>query len=198
VLSNLSYAYRLAIRKELVDRDPFDGMSQELVKVKQEKVNVYDDEETDDNGLYDPDVVKKKAFTQAEVDSILDYVKKSKGDHYYPILQFLFLTGCRTSEAIAFMWGDVKWDKEYIVIQRSYHLQTKKFVSTKTGHIRLFRMPKNGALWSLLESLNTGKPNETVFKSKQGEIVNRARLGYRVSASQMLLTNSSIYETPTL
>lgn len=177
ILSNLSHAYRLAIKKGLVDRDPFDGMSQELVKVKQEKVNTYEDEDVNDNDLYDPHAVKKKAFTLDEVDAILTYIKNSKGKNYYPILHFLFLTGCRTSEAIALMWGDIKWDKEYIVIQRSYHLATKKFVSTKTGHIRLFRMPKDGILWNLLKSLTPAKPNEIVFKSQRGKVINLLTLG---------------------
>jgi integrase len=177
ILSALSSAYRLAIRKQLVEYDPFDGMAQELFKVKSQKVNTYEEDDTDEKDLYEPDIVKKKAFTLDEVEAILDYVKKSRGSHYYPILKFLFLTGCRTGEAIGFMWGDIKWDREFIVIQRSYHLPTKSFVSTKTGSIRLFRMSKNGDLWNLLKSLNPGKPNEVVFKAKRGGVVNRITLG---------------------
>lgn len=67
------------------------------------------------------------------------------------------------------MWGDIKWEKEYIVIQRSYSPTLKKFVSTKTGHIRLFPMPKNGELWELLKSMHQGASNELVFKSKTGK-----------------------------
>jgi integrase len=74
------------------------------------------------------------------------------------------------------MWGDIKWENEFIAIDRSYHLETKEFVSTKTGHTRLFKMPKDGALWNLLKSLKPGKPNEIVFKGKRGGILNRTVL----------------------
>lgn len=175
VLSHLSHAYRLAIKQGLIANNPFDGMADELpLNQKNQKVNVHDSES--DKDLYNTEQVKKKAFTVVEMNAVLEYVKQSQGKHHYPILQFLFLTGCRTSEAIALMWGDIKWNKEYIVIQRSYSPKLKEFTTTKTNHTRLFPMPKNGQLWNMLKSLDEGKPNDTVFKSKNGKIINRVHL----------------------
>lgn len=50
-------------------------------------------------------------------------------------------------------------------------------MSTKTGHIRLFPMPKNSEVWNLLKSLPEGNPNELVFKGKNGEIIDSDTLG---------------------
>lgn len=173
VLKNLDQSYRLFIKQGLITTNPFDGMVEGLPKTdKNQKVNTYDSEEDENNSLYDPQQVKKKAFSKDEIEIILEAVKQTKGSHYYPILNFLFLTGSRTNEATGFMWGDVKWDKEYIVIQRSYSPIVKKFVSTKTGHIRLFPMLKDSKLWMLLKSLEQGDPHEVVFKSKTGNTIN--------------------------
>ena len=176
VLSHLSYSYRLLIKQGLIYHDPFQGMAEDLPKIgRNQKVNIYEQED-EANSLYDAHEVKKKAFTTNEVEFILESVKKTKASYYYPFLHFLFLTGTRTNEATGFMWGDVKWEKEYIVIQRSYSLSLKKFVSTKTGHIRLFPMPKNGELWGLLKSMQQGALNELVFKSKTGKPINSGEL----------------------
>lgn len=173
-LSHLSHAHVIAIRQGLINSNPFDGMAEELKVNKNTKVNLHDSESEKD--LYSPEHLKKKAFTVDEINHILEYVAKSQAKHYYPIIRFLFLTGCRTSEAIALMWGDIKWDKEYIVFQRSYDLNNKEFCPTKTGLIRLFPMPRNSELWNLLKSLDTGKPNEVIFKSKEGNVISRVHL----------------------
>lgn len=170
ILSNLSRAYELAIKKELIIKNPYSGFADELPKKEANKqVNIYDKDE-DDKDLYNPEKVKQKAFSASEVDAILEFVKNSK-TAYYHILKFLFLTGCRTGEATGLMWGDIKWDNEYVVIDRAYSQQLKSFVSTKTGHARLFPMPKNGELWNLLKSLKEENPGEVVFKSKTGKVI---------------------------
>lgn len=174
LLSHLSHAHIMVIRQGLITINPFDGMAEELKVNKNTKVNLHDSES--DKNLYSPDQLKKKAFTVHEISYILDYVAKSQGKHYYPVIRFLFLTGCRTSEAIALMWGDIKWDKEYIVIQRSYDLTNKEFCLTKTGVIRLFPMPKNSELWNFLKGLDSGEPSELVFKSREGKVINRGHL----------------------
>lgn len=179
ILSQLSFSYQLAIKQKLICHNPFQGMSEDLPKLhKTKKVNLYDQNTEDDKNLYDPRELKKKAFTTEEVKNILDAIKKTKGRHYYPLMHFLFLSGVRTNEATSLMWGDIKWDNEYIVIQRSYSPELKKFVLTKTGHFRLFPLPKNGELWNLLKSMTPGLPGDLVFKGKTGKIVNSRSLGY--------------------
>lgn len=181
LLKHLSKAYKILIKQSLVSSNPFEGMTDDLKKQKKNQtVNVHDDQEKDSD-LYDAEQVKKRAFTVEEVDAILSKAKESRSKHYYSILHFLFLTGCRTNEATSFMWGDVKWNKEYIVIQRSYSKCIKKFVPTKTNHIRLFPMPKNGDLWNLLKSLEPLEqtiPNQLVFPNERGRVISDNALGH--------------------
>lgn len=180
ILSHLNKAYKLLLRQKLVSDNPFEGMTDGLKKQRKSQFVNVNDEETD-SVLYDPVSCKKKAFTVNEVRDILDCVSRSRSKHYYNLLKFLFLTGCRTNEATAFMWGDVKWDKEYIVFDRSYCRDTKKFVSTKTNHTRLFPMPNNGHLWEFLKSIQPlEKPslNQLVFPNKKGAIIDSSSLGH--------------------
>lgn len=179
-LSHLSKAYQILVKQGLVSSDPFEGMTDDLKNTnKSQIVNVHDESEENDSNLYDAEQVKKKAFTSDEVEGILNAVKESKSPHYYYVLKFLFLTGCRTNEATALMWGDIKWSKEYIAIQRSYSRYVKDFVTTKTGHTRLFPMPKNGELWNFMESMYSEnfKSNQIIFLNKEGKIINDFSLG---------------------
>ncbi|MEH2172208.1 tyrosine-type recombinase/integrase [Nostoc sp.] len=100
-------------------------------------------------------------------------------------LKFKFFTGCRTGEAIALMWCDIDWDKERVLIRRTHDRQTKKFYPLKNDktykgeEVRRFPMPKDGELWSLMKSIPQGEPNEVVFKSKRGKIINR--IGFSIA-----------------
>jgi hypothetical protein len=101
----------------------------------------------------DEDVLdQSKAYTWEEYKIILDYVKSHKTKaKWYDILAFKFLTGCRTGEAIGMMWCDVSFDRERILIRRTYNNLTKSFYPLKNHKngslIRMFPMPKNGELW---------------------------------------------------
>ncbi|MEA5603726.1 tyrosine-type recombinase/integrase [Nostoc sp. UHCC 0252] len=170
LISHLSKAYRLAIKSKLINYDPFDGMADEIKQLgakgkKQDEVET----ESDDDVLD-----RSKAYSWDEVSIILESVKHTM--HWYNFIKFKFLTGVRTGEAIAFMWGDVRWDNEEILIRRTYDRRTKGFYPTKTAKgnqsvIRRFPLPKDGELWNLLKSIPQGKPNEVVFKSKTGKII---------------------------
>jgi len=170
LISHLSKAHQLAIKCKLVDEDPFNGMFDEIkvLGAKGKKQTEIEIENEDD--LLD----KSKAYTWDEALAILESVKKTP--HWYNFLKFKFFTGCRTGEAVALMWGDIKWEHQEILIRRTYDRVTKAFYPTKTATgnqilVRRFPMPKDRELWNLLKSIPQGEANEVVFKSKRGRII---------------------------
>ncbi|MBW4689862.1 MAG: tyrosine-type recombinase/integrase [Komarekiella atlantica HA4396-MV6] len=168
VLSHLSHAHKMAVRQKLLTNNPFDGLS-EGIDIRERKKIINQNEDNEDSKILD----SNKAFSWLEANEIMDFLKNSnKFSHWYNFVKFKFLTGCRTGEAIAFWWKDIKWADEHIIINRSYSLKSKLFKPTKNETVRLFPMPKGGELWNLLKSIPQGEPNECVFKSKAGKIIN--------------------------
>jgi integrase len=98
VLMYLSSACNWGMKHGLVAANPFEGMYNELPKHKWQ-----DDSQPD-------------AFTEEEKHKIIQAFrnhKPAKGigySHYAPFVEFLFLTGCRPSEAIGLQWKNVKDD----------------------------------------------------------------------------------------
>lgn len=76
------------------------------------------------------------------------------------------------------MWCDIDWDKERVLIRRTYDRNTKKFYPLKNDktykgeQIRKFPMPKDGELWNLLKSVLQDEPSEIFFKAKSGKVIN--------------------------
>jgi len=174
VLSELSKAHQFLMRQNNADikHNPYDGLSEELqtLGAKGQKLDEvqFDDDEIDST----------KAYTWDEALAILEYIKNNKRiSHWYNFVKFKFLTGCRTGEGIALMWQDVDWDKERVLIRRTYDRYTKKFYPLKNDSsykgelVRRFPMPKDGELWELLKSIEQGNDNEVVFKNKSGKVI---------------------------
>ena len=168
VLSHLDNAYQLCMKQKLLSHNPFDGLADDIdVKPKGKDHN--DENTEEDNSILD----KTKAFTWNEAETIMEYVKAHpRISHWYPYIAFKFFTGCRNGEASGLRWCDIFWDNEKIVIRRSYCFRIKRFKSTKNGEPRTFPMPKNGELWNLLKSLPQGDPNECIFKTQTGKMIN--------------------------
>ncbi|MGJ5628732.1 tyrosine-type recombinase/integrase [Nostoc sp. CALU 1950] len=173
LIGHLSKAYQLAMRQKLINSNPYEKLENEIT-VKGAKGKKQNEIETES----DDDVLDTtKAYAWDEVQLILDYIKNTPQiSHWYSFTKFKLFTGCRTGEAIAFMWCDVLWNKEQILIRRTYDNQTKRFYPTKTAKgdkdlIRIFPMPKDGEVWNLLKSIPQGELNDIVFKSKRGKII---------------------------
>lgn len=164
-IRNLNKACQLGVKHKYRIDNPFDGMTEEIKITKGNKKNqdnFDDNDETEDN----------RAFTIDEMNAIIEAFESSHyRKHLAPIIKFLFWTGCRTGEAIAFKWRDIKWDNETIVFKRSYNERLRKFKGTKTGVCRMFPLPKDGQLWNLLKSLPQGEPDDVVFKPKKVKII---------------------------
>ncbi len=178
VLSNLSNAYRLGMKNKLLTHNPYEGMAEEIVnKGAKGKTQGEIDIEADDDVLD-----RGKAYTWDESQIILEYVQ-ANCPHWFNFLKFKFLTGCRTGEAIALIWDDIEWDKERILIRRTYNAITKKFYPLKNdktykGELaRRFPMPKDGELWNFLKLISQRENSEIVFKSKLGKIIDFSTFG---------------------
>jgi integrase len=168
LLRHLSHAYRLAIKQKKMAHNPFEGLADDIEIKPTQRIISQNDDISDDSNLLD----KTKAFTWDEAQAILDYVKNTpRVKHYYCFLKFKFLTGCRTGEAIAFWYSDINWEKEHIIFRRNYSSGCRIYKSTKNSTTRIFPMPRDGELWQLLESMGSGKPNENVFKGKNGKTI---------------------------
>ena len=85
---------------------------------------------------------------------------------YKDFVTFLFLTGCRPSEAIGIQWKRVDFDRGEITICDSLPKTVSeghKRKSTKTGSVTVLKI--NEGLRSVLSQIELGFPEDLVFKS---------------------------------
>jgi integrase len=115
-----------------------------------------------------------KPFTAVEIHSIIQGFL-SLSPVYAPFVGFLFLTGCRTSEAIGIQWKRIDFDRGEVTIADSLPKSpvTGKPVrkSTKTGAVPILAM--NDELRALLEGLRRGAGDELVFPCVDGKPIDR-------------------------
>jgi integrase len=125
-----------------------------------------------------------KPFTKQERDAIITaFETDTHYSHYTSYVKFLFLTGCRTSEAIGLQWRYISPDCKKITFAEAYVRGTRK--ETKTGKPRIF--PCNSQLQEFLKSIKPEKcdPEQLVFPSPEGKeiddhnFLNRAWKGYK-------------------
>jgi integrase len=92
-----------------------------------------------------------------------------------PFAQFLFLSGCRMSEAIGLRWSHVDFECQEVCICESFVLRKdggndyeRIRKSTKTGSIRFLKM--NAELTKVFEQVSPARKNleELVFKNQTG------------------------------
>lgn len=145
ILMYLSACCNWAIQEDLIKFNPF----KDLPSIKVSKTKTID------------------PFTRAERDQI---ITAFEGDRYYThyagFVKFLFLTGCRTSEAVALQWKHISPDLEMITFSEAVVNKVRK--GTKTGVVR--RFPINDQLKSLLAAIRPAKAqaNDLVFLSPKG------------------------------
>ncbi|WP_250125490.1 tyrosine-type recombinase/integrase [Chroococcidiopsis sp. CCMEE 29] len=103
-------------------------------------------------------------FTPAET---LAIIQAFESTHYGNFVKFLFMTGCRSSEAFGLKWKNVTPDHILFSEARVKNIQK----GTKTGLSR--RFPCNDALRSLLDDMRSDvKPDALVFTSPSGTSIN--------------------------
>ena len=121
----------------------------------------------------------RRAFTKQESIAIIKAFyehKKATVSQYAPLIEFYFLTGCRTSEALPLTWKDVDFERNVIRFSKSFGEVTRKVKETKTGETRLFYFSNNSRLRELLLKLKSESSNTLIFPSTKGQYLDRERI----------------------
>lgn len=162
VLTYLSACCDWGVKHKLIANNPFAGMATDMPKPKY---------------VTDPNPI---AFTEEERAAVIEAFKSDsrKGinyRHYASFIEFLFLTGCRPSEAIGLTWNKVSSDcglitfSESIVISKGRQIKSQ---GSKNNKIRTIAVsPK---LQQLLQSIKTDscKDSSLIFPSPEGRAIN--------------------------
>lgn len=112
-------AFDLAIRDDLIRKNPTEGAMAELRKAH-----------ADDAGV-------RKALTKKQQKSIMDYTKNHPVYfHYWPVFTTMLWTGMRVGECVGLRWSDVDLDKGLISVNHTIVQCTE----TKADGSRVFAM----------------------------------------------------------
>lgn len=146
-----------------IAKNPFNGIAEGL-KGGEKRVNKV-------TGLPNDYV----AFTQDEAKMILDaYLACSTNRKYYDFFKFKFLTGCRTGEAIALTWNDVRFPERVILFNKTYHPRAGLSKGTKTEDSRVF--PMNSYLVDWLLALKSEANTSIVFPGNKSKHLPRSSI----------------------
>lgn len=176
VWAYLSACCQWAIGEDLIKTNPFQSLPKITSRKKLGSIN---------------------PFTQQERDLIIQaFESNTYYSHYSSFVRFLFLTGCRTSEAIGLQWQHVSQDLSTITFCEAVVYKKRK--STKTGKVRKF--PVNDSLRSLLKKIRPIKPapDELVFPSPQGLTIdghNFLTRAWKTVLSDLPFQYRSVYNT---
>lgn len=149
VLMYVSACCQWGVEEDLIKFNPF----KELPKIKAPKAKGID------------------PFTKAERDQIIAAFENNRYyKHYTGFVKFLFLTGCRPSEAIGLQWKHISSDLDLITFSEA--LVGKHRGKTKTKRIRHF--PVNNQLKSFLLTIKPPNPQQEalVFPSPKNLAIN--------------------------
>ena len=116
----------------------------------------------------------RRAFSKSDRDTIINAFYNHKNEsprELAPLVEFRFLTGCRSGEAFALHWGDCfrGKDSDKIIFRLSYSGRTKGTQVVKTGESRIFKMyPKLRDLLLRIKPVDA-KPDDLVFTKLNGK-----------------------------
>jgi integrase len=165
LLENMSQAYAARVLGSLSWAVTW-GMKHKLIEIEQ---NLYIEmaKQTKPKDTTPP----ADAFNTEEKEQILNsFLTSHRYDHYYPFVYFLFITGCRPSEAIGLQWVDISDDLKLINFTGSItQIKSKAVRMEKSKNNRVRSFPINTELRDLLEACghSTGRPYELVFPSAE-------------------------------
>jgi integrase len=161
ILTHLNAAVKWGIKFKIIRTmavSPFEGMATELPKHNWES---------------DPE---PNAFTAQEKELVLEAFRSHRGTwngrgetgqkfcFYYPMVQFLLLTGCRPSEAVGLRWSDITHDFSHIVFNGSIqHPSGKETRVDGSKNNKRRKFPCNQEVIQLLKSI---KPETLDDKDK--------------------------------
>lgn len=100
------------------------------------------------------------AMTKSEVAKLFAYMKEINHP-WYEIFFVTYLLGLRSSEAVALQTSDIKFEKNHVVISKSWCKMKKGFVPPKNGTSRI--VPMNKQLGALLKEIKLRSSSEDEF-----------------------------------
>lgn len=161
-LMYLSAACKWGMKHNLVTSNPFDGMYQEMPKPKY---------------MIDP---TPNAFSEDERDKIIEAFKhdRRKGMNYHsyaPFVEFLFLTGCRPSEAVGLKWKHISEDCASVSFEGSLvQIGNKRVESKGSKNNKTRKLTISPRLQALLLSIKPENcnPESFVFPSPDDGSIN--------------------------
>ncbi|MEG4396044.1 tyrosine-type recombinase/integrase [Microcoleus sp. BROC3] len=192
LLSELNQAFEFCKAKGMLSNslaNPFvlDKFSAPAVTTQQKYApKIVNGEEKEWHEVLDEDELERdrRAFTKEERDTIIKAFHesdKASDKIYAPLIEFYFLTGCRTSEALPLTWKDVDFERNLIRFSKSLGATTGKVKETKTGEVRFFYFSNNSRLKEVLLKLKGESSSNLVFPSKRGKYHSQSSLTKRWS-----------------
>jgi integrase len=175
LLTQLNACCDWAMKSKLVSENPFVGMAADI------RIPKGEEEEVDIN-----------PFALTERDRIIEAFKVDRYYKYYAsLIEFLFSTGCRPSEAIALQWKHITEDFRLIRFEQAVVVSEQGLVckkGLKTQKKRIF--PANARLAALLKSI---KPEcvfgeAKVFPAPEGgwiDVHNLSNRGWRAILAKL-------------
>lgn len=176
ILTQLHACCDWGMKSQLVNVNPFSGMASDI-KVPKGSV-----EDTDIN-----------PFTLEERDLIIAAFKKDRYYSYYTcFVEFLFLTGCRPSEAIALQWKHISKDCRLIRFEQAVVISEHGLVCKKRLKTQKKRsFPANSKLAELLMSIRPENVHEDakVFPSRENHWIDMHNFTNRAWRTVLLKLN---------
>jgi integrase len=173
-LIELNAAFEWGIKHKLISStqiSPYAGMASELPRY---------------NFQINP---KPNAFSKDEMDQVIQSFRSHKASSgvygysfYAPFVEFLFLTGCRTSEAVSLRWFNISLDCSEVEFNGSLLYVKNRWVQTKgskNNRSRIF--PCSPRLIQLLTEIKTAntKDKQLVFPAPKGGPINKDNFAQR-------------------
>ena len=157
----------------LIDSNPFVGMAAEVKEpATQEDEDVH-------------------SFSRQERNQVIEAFKVSRHyRHYVPLVEFLFFTGCRPSEASALEWRHISSSvimfEQALVNGRGRKLVIKKGLKTQERR----KFPINSQVAKILQTIKPAHcdPNSPVFPSPKGNFIdwhNFSNRGWKVTLNSL-------------
>ncbi|MBV8885959.1 MAG: tyrosine-type recombinase/integrase [Chroococcidiopsidaceae cyanobacterium CP_BM_RX_35] len=158
ILTQINACCNWAMRSKLIDLNPFYEMAAEikLSKTELESLDI------------DP-------FSKEEREIIIQAFKEhERYNRYAAFVEFLFLTGCRTSEAVGLKWKHISPDLSKITFSETIvNVSSKKIrQGLKTQDKRTFPCNKQLRLFLLSIKPENLEPDSPVFTSIKGQEIN--------------------------
>jgi integrase len=182
VLKQLATCGKWCVRSKLAESNSFTGMAADIATVK-------GDEELDID-----------LFSSEERDRLIAYFYAQRS-HYATLIEFLFRTGCRPSEAIALEYGHIAEGYRSITFQQAITMSEnglKLKQGLKTQKKRVF--PCGDGMKKFLASIDCddGDRSGLIFTSPQGRFVdvqNFSAREFKPALKALGINERNIYQT---